>query len=360
MINKKRLLNTFFELAKIDSVSDEEEKLAKHLVLKLKKLGGKAFLDSYGNVIGKFDGVGETYMINSHMDTVEPGRSIKPMIEGNKIISDGTTITGGDAKAGIAIILEALETLIENKRKHIPLEIVFTRGEETGLFGAVNLDYSKISAKKGITFDGEARVTNVTVAAPGYNDVDIVITGRAAHAGAEPEKGISAIKIAAEIISKLKVGRIDFETTANIGLISGGTARNAVPEIVEITAEIRSRSLNKLIKHSDHFTNVIEKVMTKYPEAKIDLNINRQFDSYRFKDSHPVVEKILKVLKEMKLKPNLKETGGGSDVSIFHSHGIEAICIGIAVHNAHTTREYVDILEMVESAEFCRRFVELS
>lgn len=358
MVDKKRLINTFIELVGIDSVSGEEGELAKFLVKKLKSLGAKAFLDSYGNVIGKFDGVGESYMVNSHMDTVEPGRGIKPVVNSEQIVSDGTTIVGGDAKAGIAIILEAIYSVALSKKEHIPIEVVFTRGEETGLFGAVNLDYSKISSTKGLTFDGEARVTNITIAAPGYNDIDVVITGRGAHAGAEPEKGISAIKIAAEIINELNVGRIDFETTANIGLISGGTARNAVPETVEISAEIRSRNLQKLEKHSAHFQHVFDKAIAKYPDAKIQLSISRQFDSYRFDREHAVVKRVTNVLKEMSLKPNLKESGGGTDVNIFHTHGIEAICVGIAVHNAHTTREYVSIPEMLEAAQFCVKFLQ--
>lgn len=358
MINQKGLISTFIELAQIDSVSGNEQELAKFLVKKLKTLGGKAFLDSYGNVIGKFKGIGESYMINSHLDTVEPGRGIKPRVTGDKIVSDGGTIVGGDAKAGIAVILEAISSLKKSKKRHIPIEVVFTRGEETGLFGAVNLDYSKIKSTKGLTFDGEARVTNVTVAAPGYNDVDVVITGRGAHAGAEPEKGISAIKIAAEIISKLKVGRIDFETTANVGMISGGTARNAVPETVEISAEIRSRNLKKLEKHSAHFQNIFDTVMERHPEAKIQLNISRQFDSYRFSEEHAVVRRVTDIFKQMGIRPNLRESGGGTDVNIFHTHGIEAICVGIAVYNAHTTREYVNIREMVEAATFCEKFLQ--
>lgn len=357
MVNKKRLIDTFIEMAKIDSVSGEEDKLAKFLVKRLKSIGGNAFLDTYGNVIAKFDGVGESYMINSHMDTVEPGRGIKPRLKDGKIISDGTTIVGGDAKAGIAIILEGLRAVLSSRKQHIPIEVVFTRGEETGLFGAVNLDYSKISATKGLTFDGEASVTNITIAAPGYNEIDLTITGRAAHAGVEPEKGISSIKIASEIISKLKVGKIDYETTANIGLITGGSARNAVPESVKVSAEIRSRDINKLIKHTNHFTKVIDRAMSRSPDATIDVHIYRQFDSYRFDDAHPVIERIITILKEMKITPNFHESMGGSDVNIFHTHGIEVINVGIAVHNAHTTREYVDVFEMTESAEFLANFL---
>lgn len=356
-MNKKRIINTFIEIAKIDSVSGEEQDLAKYLVNALNNLGGRASLDSYGNVIGKFEGVGESYMINAHMDTVEPGRGIQPKVTADRIVSDGNTIVGGDCKAGITIILEALSQLKDSKKAHVPIEVVFTREEETGLDGANNLDYSKITSKKGITFDGESRVSNITVASPSYNDVNIVITGRASHAGSEPEKGISAIKIAAEIISKLKLGRIDYETTANIGLITGGSARNAVPEIVKIQGEIRSRSLKKLEKHTEHFKKVFEYAKKSNPEAKIVYEFYRQFNAYRFNQNHPVLTKILSILKRLKMKPKLKESGGGTDVNIFNNHGIEAICVGIGDYNAHTTREYVKISEMEEGAKFLFEFL---
>src|SRR3989344_1367209 len=146
MINKDRLIETFIELVKIDSPSGEEDNMAKEMGKRLGELGGRVEEDSYGNVIAKFDGVGEPLMLNAHLDTVEPGRGIKPKVGREKIETDGTTILGGDDKAGLAIILEALTTIKEKKIKHVPLEVVLTRGEEAGLLGAVNLYYSKITA----------------------------------------------------------------------------------------------------------------------------------------------------------------------------------------------------------------------
>ncbi len=359
MINKKRLVKTFLSLVKIDSPSGHEIRMAKEVTKRLRTLGFKVSSDTFGNVIGKLSGKGESIMLNAHLDTVEPGRGIKPIIKGDIIKSDGTTILGGDPKAGIAAILEALTSIIEDKIDHLPIEVIFTREEETSLGGAVNLDYKKLLAKRGITFDGEAEVHNIDISAPGYNRVDAIIVGRSAHAGAEPEKGLSAIKIAAEIISQLQLGRIDEETTANIGLIEGGSARNAVPEKVIIQGEIRSRDIKKLEKLTKHFQEVFNKISLGYPDAKIELVLEREFNPYLFNNDHRVLKYIVEVFKNMDIKANLNHSGGATDVNIFHTHGIEAIVVGSAVYKAHTTREYVVIPQMVQAAKFCEKAISL-
>lgn len=358
MVNQKKLVKTFLDLVKIDSPSGHEGKMADEVVARLKALGFKVSKDSYGNVIGKLKGEGEPIMVNAHLDTVEPGRGIKPIIEEDIIKTDGTTVLGGDPKAGVAAILEALTSLKEDGKKHLPIEVVFTREEELGLLGAINLDYSQISSKRAITFDGEEEAHNIDISAPGYQRVDATIIGRAAHAGTEPEKGTSAIKIAAEIISKLKLGRIDFETTANIGLIEGGSARNAVPEKVHIKGEIRSRNMKKLEKHAKTFQEIFNKVMAQYPQAKVDLLLKREFDSYFFDQNHRVLQNIVQVFKQMKLQPTLKHSGGGTDVNIFHTHGIEAIVVGTGDYEPHTNREYVVISQMVLAAKFCEKILQ--
>jgi tripeptide aminopeptidase len=359
MINQDRLIKTFLELVQIDSPSGEEEAMAKELAKRLEALGGKSERDAYGNLFVHFEGEGEPLMVNAHMDTVEPGRGIKPIIEGDIIKTDGSTVLGGDPKSGVAAILEAVESIKEDNAKHLPIEAVFTREEETGLLGAVNLDYSKLKAKRGVTFDGGEEVHIIHSGAPGYNRVDITITGRGAHAGAEPEKGLSAIKIAADLINLLEIGRIDEETTANIGLIEGGSARNAVPETVILRGEIRSRNLEKLEKHGQHFKDVITKVQEKYPEAKIDLEMEREFDPYQFEDSHPMIQHVSQAFKEIGVEPKLQPSGGGTDVNIFHTHGIEAVVVGDGDYEAHTKREYVVISQMLNAAKFCEKLLRL-
>lgn len=357
MVNQKRLIKTFIELAKIDSPSGEEGAMTKEVAKRLKGLGGKVTFDKFGNIIAKFIGIGEPLMINAHLDTVEPGRAIKPIVNGDEIRSDGSTIVGGDDKAGLAVILEALSSAEEQSIPLRSLEVVLTLGEEAGLLGAINLDYGKVKAKQGVTFDGHGPVSNVTIAGPGYHRVDVTVIGRDAHAGAEPEKGISAIKIVSEIISQLNLGRIDEETTANVGLIEGGTARNAVPGKAHFKGEIRSRDMEKLKKHSLYFRQVFDLVLANYPEAKLDFEIKEEFGSYRFDQDHSVIQLILKIFKDLKIKSDLAPTGGGSDVNIFNGHGIEIVDVGIGVYDMHTTREYVVIPEMVQAAKFCEKLV---
>ena len=180
------------------------------------------------------------------MDSVPPCHGIQPRIEDGIIKSDGTTILGGDDRIGVAAILEALTVIHERGLPHLPIEIAFTAQEEPGLVGSAALDCSQFRSKRGVVFDYGDPVGKIIVSAPGTWNMDITITGRAAHAGGEPEKGINAIAVAVEAISHFKVGRLDHETTANVGMIQGGVARNVVPETCRVTAETRSRRASKL------------------------------------------------------------------------------------------------------------------
>ena len=241
MINQERLVNAFCELVKIDSPSDEEEDVARYLTDRLVGLGFTVARDAHGNVIASEDG-DNPLMLSAHMDTVDPGRSIKPQVNGDIVRSDGSTILGGDCKAGVAAIFEALESAKEDGTPRRPVQVVLTRGEEIGLVGAANLDYSMIQCKEAVVFDGNGPVNTITGASPTYMKFDVTVTGRGAHAGVEPENGISAIRIASEIINDMPNGRLDEESTFNVGLISGGTVRNAVPVEVTFGGEFRSRN----------------------------------------------------------------------------------------------------------------------
>ncbi len=355
MINQKRLIDTFLELVKIDSPSGSEDKLASEMGKRLKKLGGKIETDSYGNMIAKFPGQGEPLILNAHLDTVEPGRGIKPKLTKTEIKTDGSTVLGGDDKAGLAIILEALTSV--DPKSRVPLEVVLTRGEEMGLLGAINLDYSKVSAKQGVSFDGHGPVTNITISGPGYQKVDVTITGRSAHAGVEPEKGISAIEIASKIISELNLGRIDHETTANVGLLEGGSARNVVAERAHFKAEIRSRDPKKLEGHVAHFQEIFDRYDNEYREAVLEIDMVQEVESYNFAEDHPVIVKILEVCKKLKLKPSLEPTGGAADVNIFNAHGLEVVCVGTGDYELHTKREYLNLKEFIEAANFAEELV---
>ena len=358
MAKLERLVTTLIELIQIDSPSGEEDAIDAEVSSRLNSLGLSVSHDSYNNVIAKLSGQGPPLLLSAHLDTVEPGRGIKPMVDGEVLRSDGTTILGGDCKAGLAIVLEGLASTLESNSGNRAIEVVFTRHEEGGLIGAHHLDLSMISAKEGIVFDGEGPPNRIVLSAPSQNVVTAEITGRAAHAGLEPEKGISALLIAAEILNRLPLGRIDNETTANIGWMEGGLKRNIIPERAFIDGEFRSRSNEKLANVEREFREVFNEVGSKYPEAQIDLNIVNTYQAYRVDANSQVVSVVGQALAEMGLKPVLESTGGGSDANVFIEKGITAIPVGIGVRDFHTTWETALITEVLQGARMCEAVIK--
>ena len=352
MINRDRLVKTFTDLVQIDSPSGEEEAIAVELVRRLVELGLIVERDDYGNIISSVDGE-NPLLLSAHMDTVEPGRGIKPRVDGDRIFSDGTTILGGDCKAGVAAILEALESIKEDGTPHIPFQVAFTREEEIGLTGARNLDISMIKAKEAIVFDGEGPPSQITSASPTYIGFEIEITGRAAHAGVEPEKGLSSILIAAEIISRLPQGRLSDDTTFNIGNIEGGTVRNAVPENTILKGEFRSRNLEALDTIQLQISEATKEVRELFPEAVIETHLHTEFETYTLTDDDPATNRVKKTLRSLGLEPTMRPSGGGTDGNIFRTHGISSVVIGMADHGMHTVREYVTIPDLVDAAHLC-------
>jgi tripeptide aminopeptidase len=309
--------------------------------------------DAHGNVIASEEG-GQPLLLSAHMDTVEPGRGIKPRIQGDRIVSDGTTILGGDCKAGVAAILEGLQSIKDEGLPRCPVQVVFTRGEEIGLIGATNLDYSMIRAKESVVFDGNGPVNTITGASPTYVGFDVTVKGRAAHAGVEPEKGISAIRIASDIISQLPNGRLDEETTFNVGTIAGGSVRNAVPSDATFSGEFRSRNTETLDLLRMDVEAVFEKARQKYSEATIDDQLEVLFHMYNLDPNDQIVKLVTRVMSDLNLKPNIKPSGGGTDANVMRHHGIECVVVGMSTNEMHTINEYVVIPDLVNTAIFCQ------
>ena len=358
MINRDRLVNTFMDIVRIDSISGEEDEIAEDLSRRLDALGLSVEVDGYGNLIASppdlDPGGGQIPLLLSvHMDTVEPGRGIQPRVDDDVIRSDGTTIVGGDAKAGVAAVLEAIESLNEDGTSHLPYQVALTREEETGLHGARSLDYSKIHAREAVVFDGEGPVSTVTVAAPTYVGFTVEIIGRAAHAGVEPEKGISAIRVAAELITRLPQGRLSADTTFNIGLIEGGSVRNTVPENARVVGEFRSQDLEAIDNIGLEIAEALNTVRIMYPEAVLDQHMHTEFEHYEFGEEDPTYRRVARALGVIGLQPQMKASGGGTDGNIFRQRGITSVVVGMADNGMHTVREHVKIPELVEAAHFC-------
>ncbi len=357
MVDHDRLVKSLCELVRIDSPSGLEEDVSKHLEERLRKLNFQVERDAHGNVIASEPG-DDPLLLSAHMDTVEPGRGINPQVSGDRIESDGTTILGADCKAGVAAIMEALEAAAQEGRDRRPVQVVFTRGEEIGLVGASNLDYSMVRAKESVVFDGNGPVNRITGSSPTYVAFDVSVKGRAAHAGVEPEKGLSAIRIAADIISQLPQGRLDEETTFNVGLISGGSVRNAVPSDVAFSGEFRSHNTETVDLVRMQVLETLQEARKRYKDAIIQEQLEVLFQMYDLDPNDPIVRLVTRVMGEMGLDPDIRPSGGGTDANAMRLHGIDCIVVGMSTNEMHTVNEHVLIPDLITTARFCERVME--
>ncbi len=353
MADRQRLIETLIDLIRIDSPSGEEDAMDREVSARLSALGLTVEHDAFNNIVARLDGAGEPVLLSAHLDTVEPGRGIKPVLDGDTLRSDGTTILGGDCKAGVAIVLEALACAAGSDGPRRAVEVAFSRHEEGGLVGVHHLDFSLLTARTGIVFDGEGPPNRITVSAPSQNVVTAEIVGRAAHAGLEPENGLSALLVTADILTRLPLGRIDAETTANIGWMEGGLKRNIVPERALLDGEFRSRSNDKLAWMEGQFRKVFDEAAARYPHARISLDIRNTYQAYRVEPQSDTVAMIGRALEPLGLSPILEASGGGSDANVFIERGITALPVGIGVRSFHTTWETALIPEVLQGAEMC-------
>lgn len=356
-VNKQRLINEFLSLVQIDSETKHERVIADVLIDKFRELGVDVEEDDSqevtghgaGNLICTLPGTEancEPIYFTAHMDTVVPGKNIKPSIEGDYIVSDGTTILGADDKAGIAAILEAIRTIQESNLPHGDLQFIITVGEESGLVGAKALNKDKIKAKFGYALDSNGTVGDIIVAAPSQAKLTVNIQGKTAHAGVEPEKGISAITLAAKAISNMKLGRIDDETTANIGRFAGGKQTNIVCDHVEIIAEARSLKENKLAKQVEHMKETFENTAKKLG-GHADVKVDIMYPQFSQQKDDQVVKVAEKATEKLGLTSRLLTSGGGSDANIFAGAGIPTVNLAVGYEEIHTTNERMPINELV-------------
>jgi tripeptide aminopeptidase len=367
VINDDRLMSAFKSLVAVDSVSKQEQAICNSLKVWLEALGATVVIDgaaaktggNSGNLIARFAGNVDApaLLLNAHMDTVEPGRGVRPTLENGVFKSCGDTILGADDKSGIAILIEVMHAIKEAKQPHGPIELVFTVCEEVGLLGAKNLDYSLISAKTGFSLDSRDTEAIITQA-PAANKLEFSLHGKDAHAGTEPERGINAISLASKAIAALELGRIDPETTCNIGMIQGGIATNIIPNLVSVKGEVRSHDEAKLqdvtSKIVAAFTDVTEDYKSEtdsYGLPRIDCHIEGDFPRLFIPNDHPVVGLAEKAAGNLGRKLVHRKSGGGSDANIFYSKGLFTPVLGTGMRDVHTTRESIQIDDMVRSAE---------
>ncbi len=358
MVNEDRLLYTFLDMVQTDHRSGEEQLLAQRIVTRLRTLELKAHIDKAGNVIAHLPGKGETILLSAHLDSVDPCTGVVPIVEGGIVRSDGRTILGADDISGVAGILEALQVLAEKKIPHRPVEVVLTVQEETGLNGSKSLDYSELKARIGYAFDASGPFGTIIVAAPSHNMVYATIHGRAAHAGVAPEEGIDAIRVAAEAIGKMPLGRIDEETTANIGIIRGGIATNIIPDRVELEGETRSRDERKLRRQTRAMTEGLEEAAKAYG-AEVKTRVERAYNGFRLTEDDEVVRLAMQSIEAIGVPPTLAASGGGSDVNIFNAHGIASTNLSTGMMKAHTTEEWIAVEDLVRCARVVLELIRI-
>jgi tripeptide aminopeptidase len=369
-VNEERLVEEFLELVQTDSETKHEREIAALLKEKFTSLGVDVVEDDSmketghgaGNLIctlkGTREGVEPIYF-TAHMDTVVPGKNIQPQIKDRIITSDGTTILGADDKAGLAAILEMVRLLKENDIEHGDIQFIITAGEESGLVGAKALDPKMIKASYGYAIDSNGEVGDIVVAAPNQAKIFATIKGKTAHAGLEPEKGVSAITLASKAISNMPLGRIDDETTANIGRFEGGEQTNIVADSVKILAEARSLEREKLDKQTASMKRAFEETAKEFGgEAEVEVKL--MYPGFKQKDGDRVVEVAKRAAKSIGRESKLLKSGGGSDANIIAGFGIPTVNLALGYEEIHTTNERISIDDLVKITELITAIVKES
>lgn len=353
---KEDIKSKFMEYVQINSESGKEKDFSEILVKELKDLGFKIKRDALkkahesntSNIIAYLPGKNsnDLVMLCAHMDTVKPGIDIEPIEVDGKIVSKGDTVLGADDKAGIAIIMSAIEEIISSDVNHKGIEVVFTVHEEAGLYGSRALDYSMIQSKKAIVLDSSGEVGGIVIKAPSKEKITAEVIGKSAHAGINPEKGINAIEVASEAIYKMKLSQVDGDTTANIGTVSGGDATNVVPDNVNVTGEVRSFKDDKRSKQIDHMKACIDDSIKKH-KAQGVVETELLYEGYDIPVDDVFVKEIMKAGEQAGVKMFTRESQGGSDANVFNAKAIKTVNLVIGTQKAHTTEEYIEVMSLI-------------
>jgi tripeptide aminopeptidase len=378
LINQDRLKNLLIQLIKIDSLSRKERNVAVRLQREMESLGAEVWIDDAGekvggdtgNLIAHFRGTAfgaPPLLLSAHMDTVVPGEGIVPILDGDILRTDGRTVLGGDDKSGVAIICEVLRVVKENQIPCSDIDVVFTICEEAGLIGAKCLDVSRLGARTGLVLDSDS-VGFLFTKAPAANRMEFRVRGLEAHAGVCPEKGVSAIKVAAEGIARMRLGRIDDETTANIGVIEGGMAVNIVPNSVVLRGEARSHSEEKLERQTHHMLQCLKEAAAghvleldgKHFQATVEAQIDRDYDRMHVPDDSMIVRLVQAAAKNLRVELKTLATGGGCDANVLNRKGLEVANLSTGMREIHTVNEWLDLKDLYLSAGMVLEIVRLN
>ena len=366
MTNKERLLNRFLSYVQIDSESGNELDMCNQVEKDLLEMGCKperlkALGDTNGyNIEVCIDGdkSKEPLILCAHVDTVTPGNGIKPVVcDDGYIRSSGDTILAADDKSGVSAIMEALQTVMENNISTRPLQIFFTIGEETGMWGSRSIDKERFKAKYAAVFDTSKAVGRIVTSSPGQMNLRAHIKGVASHAGNAPEKGVSAIMAGARAISKMKLFRVDEETTANIGTFKAVGATNIISPDAELVFEMRSRSTEKLRAQADHMVKCLKDTCDEMG-AELTYELKESYLGYSIPDDDPLVREILRCCDKIGVEGFTASTGGGSDANMLNSLGLTAVNVSTGMEGSHTLTEKINIESFYKASDLILALME--
>lgn len=364
---RARLHDTFASLCRIPSPTGSERACADWVTSELRGLGLRVEEDSAGvqidadagNLLARIDGSGaDSIMFCSHLDTVPPTAELDPVQRDGVWRNANEGILGADNKAAVAAMVELARILAKRPQpSELGVELLFTVSEETGLRGAGEFDLSRLRSRCGYVFDHATPWGGIVTASPTHMRISAEIRGRAAHAGLAPEQGISAIRAAAAAITTMPNGRLDAQTTANVGTIHGGSAGNVVPDRCRLEAEVRSIDQERV---DTVLTEMIDALQDAADSVgcDLDLNVQRMFGGYRLTRRERSLQLAERALRRLAYEPTLIESGGGADANVFRERGFDCANIANGTEHAHQRDERVSAAALETGLEMLLALLE--
>jgi len=363
------VVSLFTELASVPSPPGDERAVADQVAAYMRDLGLEVSEDDAGSRIGSNAGNlyarveatdgGTPLFLCAHLDTVPPEAGIDPVLEDGVIRNAAGTILGADNKSAVAVMLEATRRILSENRPHGGLELLFTPMEETGLHGAAAFDEERLHARIGYVYDQAAPIGEVILGAPYAHSMEVKIHGRAAHSGMYPEEGRSAIAAAAKAIADFKLGRVDEESSANVGLISGGTAGNIVPEWCSFLAEARSHDSQKL---ADLVREMLEAATfaASLEDCQVETEVHKSYNGYRFKRDDDAVRIASSALERSGFKPSYTLSGGAADANVFNERGLACVNLANGMAEIHTPDEHIAVADLERMVDVTIALVDVA
>jgi tripeptide aminopeptidase len=355
MADRNEALSLFLELAALPSPPGEERAVADVVLSYLRGLGlepdeddaGVRIGSTMGNVYARLEptAAGEPLFFCAHLDTVPPDGPLEPVVADGVVRNAGGTILGADNKSAVVAMLEGVRRVLAENRPHAGIELLFTPKEEVGLIGAAAFDADRLRAQIGYVYDQAAPIGEIILGAPWSQAMEVTFHGRAAHSGMFPEEGRSAVQAAAKAIADLRLGRVDDETTSNVGVISGGTAGNIVPEWCTFLAEARCQDERKLNEFVQEMLDVFSFAATA-AECEVETELRKSYKGYRFKQDADVVQLAASALARCGYEASYALSGGAADANVFNDRGRRCVNLANGMTDIHTPDERIAVADL--------------